>query len=198
MKATVILAHPYSQSFNHAIFNTIVMKLSSKNVIIFSHDLYAENFNPVLTVEELGKKTSQDELVGKYAQELIESDLLFFIHPNWWGQPPAILKGYIDRVIRPPYSYDFLPEDNGGGLPIGKLSGKYGIVFNTSNTEESREETYFKDPLDTIWENCVFGFCGIEKYYRKIFRIIADSDDFQRKMWLSEVEEVVDRVIDNF
>lgn len=93
MRATVILAHPYSQSFNHAIFNTIVRKLSSKNVITFSHDLYTENFNPVLSVEELGKKKSEDELVGRYSQELIESDLLFFIHPNWWGQPPAILKG---------------------------------------------------------------------------------------------------------
>ncbi len=39
-------------------------------------------------------------------------------------QPPAILKGYIDRVVRPPYAYDFPEGDLGGGLPIARLAGK--------------------------------------------------------------------------
>lgn len=162
---------------------------------MFNHDLYEENFNPTLTVEELGSDISTDKLVNRYALELLESDYLFFIHPNWWGQPPAILKGYIDRVIRPPHAYDFPPGDTGGGLPIGKLKGKYGIVFNTSNTEEERENNYFHDPLDSIWKQCIFGFCGIEKYYRKMFRIIADSTPEQRKQWLREVSDVVPDVV---
>ncbi len=78
-------------------------------VMVFRHDLYEEKFDPLLTVDELGSDTSDDRLVNLYAGELMGSDCLFFIHPNWWGQPPAILKGYIDRVIRPPYAYDFPP-----------------------------------------------------------------------------------------
>lgn len=195
MKATVIIAHPYPKSFNHAIYHTICAELASLQVELFNHDLYEENFNPTLTVEELGSDISTDKLVNRYALELLESDYLFFIHPNWWGQPPAILKGYIDRVIRPPHAYDFPPGDTGGGLPIGKLKGKYGIVFNTSNTEEERENNYFHDPLDSIWKQCIFGFCGIEKYYRKMFRIIADSTPEQRKQWLREVSDVVPDVV---
>jgi len=195
MKASVILAHPYKKSFNHAIFNTVCTKLKNLKLTVFSHDLYDEKFNPILTVEELGSDISSDVLVNKYAKELIESNYLFFIHPNWWGQPPAILKGYIDRVIRPPDSYDFPPCDTGGGMPIGKLKGKYGIVFNTSNTEKEREEKYFNDPLENIWRQCVFGFCGIKKYYRKMFRIIADSDLKQRQTWLKEVEDTVQNII---
>jgi len=122
--------------------------LSSLSVPAFKHDLYAEKFDPVLTVGELGPDTSEDDLVNQYVKELIESDLLFFVHPNWWGQPPAILKGYIDRVIRPPYAYDFPPGDSGGGVPIGKLKGKYGIAINASNTDHGREEKYFGDPLE--------------------------------------------------
>lgn len=195
-KASVILAHPYPESFNHAIYHTVCSRLHNMRIEVFSHDLYEEHFNPVLTVEELGSDTSTDILVNKYAAELLESDYLFFIHPNWWGQPPAILKGYIDRIIRPPYAYDFPPGDTGGGIPLGKLKGKYGIVFNTSNTEEERENNYFHDPLENIWKQCVFGFCGIEKYYRKMFRIIADSDPGQRKQWLEEVEETVIKIIE--
>lgn len=195
MKASVILAHPYPGSFNHAIYRTVCSELEYMRVEVFKHDLYEEQFDPTLTVEELGSDVSTDMLVNRYAEELMNSDFLFFIHPNWWGQPPAILKGYIDRVIRPPYAYDFPPGDTGGGLPIGKLKGKYGIVFNTSNTEEERENNYFNDPLENIWKQCVFGFCGIEKYYRKMFRIIADSDAEQRKEWLQDVIHTVRRIV---
>jgi NAD(P)H dehydrogenase (quinone) len=196
MKASVILAHPHPGSFNHAIFSAVCGALARRGVTIHAHDLYAEDFDPVLTEDELGSDRSPDPLVNRYAEELVGSDLLFFIHPNWWGQPPAIMKGYIDRVIRPPHCYDFPPGDAGGGLPIGKLKGKCGVVFNTSNTEREREEACFGDPLERTWKQCVFGFCGIERSYRAMFRIVADSDDRQRKAWLDEAESVTIKAID--
>ncbi len=190
MSATVILAHPYSKSFNHAIYKTVNKTFNDLGIKIYSHDLYEERFDPVLTKKELGSDQSDDYLVNRYADELLESKWLVFIHPNWWGQPPAILKGYIDRVIRPPYSYDF-PEGDSGGLPIGKLKGKYGVVYNTSNTETDRENNYMGDPLENIWKKCIFGFCGITRSYRKMFRIIAESSELERKQWLSEVKKEI-------
>lgn len=196
MKASVILAHPYPKSFNHAIYKTINEKLVELGLKLYCHDLYAERFDPVLTRNELGSDTSDDVLVKKYAVELVDSDFLFFIHPNWWGQPPAILKGYIDRVIRPPYAYDFPEDASGGGLPIEKLKGKCGVVYNTSNTEAEREKNYFGDPLELIWRQCVFGFCGIDKYYRKMFGVISDSTEKERTLWLEEVRENTRRIIE--
>lgn len=111
------------------------------------------------------------------------------------GQPPAILKGYVDRVIRPPYAYDFPEDDSGSGLPIEKLKGKYGIVYNTANTEEERENNYFCDPLDKIWGKCIFGFLGIDQYYRKMFRIIADSSENERINWLQEIKDDIKKII---
>ncbi|MBN2590704.1 MAG: NAD(P)H-dependent oxidoreductase [Sedimentisphaerales bacterium] len=197
MIASVILAHPYSQSFNHAIFKTVIKTFNDINVEVYTHDLYEENFNPVLTRQELGSDNSNDFLVNRYANELVQSDILVYIHPNWWGQPPAILKGYIDRVIRSPYAYDFPEDDSGGGLPIEKLKGKYGIVYNTANTVEERENNYFSDPLDKIWGKCIFGFLGIDKYYRKMFRVIADSTENERLKWLQEIEDDIIAMIKN-
>lgn len=137
MTATVILAHPYKKSFNHAIYERVINTLDDNKINIFVHDLYKEKFDPLLSVEELGKKPSNDPLVISYSLELMKSDLLIFIHPNWWGMAPAILTGYINRVIRPPHAYDFEESDSGGGLPIGKLKGKKGIVFNTSVVPQS-------------------------------------------------------------
>ena len=78
------------------------------------------------------------------------------------------MKGWIDRVIRP------------------------GIVFNTSNTSAERENNIFKDPLETIWKNCIFDFCGVKRFDRRMFRIIVTSDLKQRQVWLSEVEMLID------
>ena len=194
MKASVILAHPYEKSFNHAIYNRIIAVLDGSGAGVFSHDLYKEEFNPVMTVGELGKDPSADPMVLQYADELMQSDLLFFIHPNWWGQPPAILKGWVDRVIRPPYAYD-MPEGAVSGLPVAKLTGKFGIVYNTSNTDAERENSYFGDPLENLWKFCTFGFCGIEKYHRRMFRIVSESTQTERENWLSIVDSDVKRIV---
>jgi NAD(P)H dehydrogenase (quinone) len=195
MTASVYLAHPYEKSFNHAIFNRVNLVLDRLNVETYTHDLYAEEFNPSLTVRELGFDVSEDPQVLKYADELMASDLLIFVHPNWWGQPPAILKGWIDRVIRPPYAYDYPPELPAGAPPVQTMTGKRGLVFNTSNTPEEREDGYFGDPLENIWRQCIFGFCGIEMFKRRMFRIVADSDDATRISWLDEVERIIESAI---
>ena len=61
------------------------------------------------------------------------------------GQPPAILKGWIDdRVLRPGIAYEFIEEDSGEGVPNGLLKAKSALVFSTSNTESHREKMYLK------------------------------------------------------
>jgi len=194
MKASVILAYPFGLSFNHAIFGAVVASFTAAGVETIGHDLYQEGFDPVMTVGELGKEESTDPLVRRYAAELLESGCLVFIHPNWWGQPPAIMKGYIDRVIRPPYACDVEIDGSGSSVVEGRLSGRIGVVFNTSNTEAGREENYFHDPLESIWKRCVFGFCGIEDSRRRMFRIVETSDETQRRLWLDEVRDIIGEV----
>lgn len=100
------------------------------------HDLCSENFNPVITSKELVSDKADDILLELHQREIREADGIIIVHPNWWGQPPAILKGWVDRVLRENVAYTFPVGDNGGGLPIGLLKAKTGIVFNTSNTPE--------------------------------------------------------------
>jgi NAD(P)H dehydrogenase (quinone) len=121
------------------------------------------------------------------------SDGIIIVLPNWWGQPPAILKGWVDRVIRPDMAYQFEESDNGEGVPKGLLKAKVELVFNTSNTSEARENNTFKDPLETIWKNCIFNFCGVNQFDRKMFRIMVTSDLKQREIWLNEVMIMIDK-----
>ncbi|RJP62303.1 MAG: flavodoxin family protein [Candidatus Auribacter fodinae] len=191
MKISVILAHPDTSSFNHAIASTAVETLRQAKHEVFFHDLYQENFNPLLPAGEIPRDADLPSAIENHCTEIAEADGIIIIHPNWWGQPPAILKGWVDRVIRPGVAYEFLEGDDGEGVPCGLLKVKTALVFNTSNTETLRERDVFCDPLETIWKNCIFGLCGVHNFHRKMFNIIVTSSEAQRKKWLNEVRQTV-------
>jgi NAD(P)H dehydrogenase (quinone) len=190
---SVILGHPDVNSFNYAIARTVVGTLKKNNYTVHFHDLYRENFPSCIPAAEIPSQAELAPGILDYCREISRSDGIIIIHPNWWGMPPAILKGWVDRVLRAGVAYKFLEGDNGEGVPEGLLRAKAALVFNTSNTPEAREKEKFGDPLDTIWKNCIFGLCGIENVYRRNFGVIVTSTLEQRKKWLVEVEEIVGR-----
>lgn len=193
MQVSVILAHPNRQSFNHAIAQAAIAQLRQNGHQVAFHDLYAEEFDPILPLGEISKEASVSKEVERHCQEISSTDGIIIVHPNWWGQPPAILKGWVDRVIRPGIAYRFADGDQGEGVPIGLLKAKAACVFNTSNTTPEREVRIFGDPLETLWKNCVFGLCGVNTYYRQTFSVVVTSAVEQRQEWLKNVREVVQR-----
>ncbi len=193
MKISVILAHPRKGSFSHAISEAVLDVLGENGHEVRFHDLYAERFDPELPHEEIPKDAAVHPAVERHCGEIAAADGIVIIHPNWWGQPPAILKGWVDRVIRPGVAYEFLVGDSGEGVPRGLLKARTALVFNTSNTPEKRERTKFGDPLETLWKNCIFGLCGVENFHRRTFGVVVTSTEEQRKEWLGEVRAVVDR-----
>lgn len=194
MKLSVILGHPYSESFNAAIAGVVVQSLLDNGHVVRFHDLYREKFDPLLHGAELARDHGGDALVVEHQREIKEADGIVIIHPNWWGQPPAMLKGWVDRVLRENVAYAFPPEDNGGGLPVGLLKATAALVFNHRPTRPgNRESTAFGDPLERIWKDCIFGFCGVTTVARKMFRVMADSSQAQREAWLGEAIEMTHR-----
>jgi putative NADPH-quinone reductase len=191
MKISVILAHPDPSSFNHAIAKTTVETLKQNGHEVFFHDLYQENFDPLLLSGEIPKDVLLPTEIERHCKEASETDGFVIIHPNWWGTPPAILTGWVDRIMRPGIAYEFLETDGGEGIPVGLLKAQKAIVFNTSNTETEREKRTFLDPLETIWKNCIFDLCGVQDFHRRMFNIIVTSTKEQRENWLVEVRETV-------
>ena len=195
MRISVILAHPDKDSFNHAIATTALKTLNQNGHEVFFHDLYEEKFDPLMLSEEIPGDAVLPPKIEKHCNEISGADGIIIIHPNWWGQPPAILKGWIDKVIRPGVAYEFLEGDQGEGIPNGLLKAESTINFNTSNTGTEREKTVFGDPLEKIWKDCIFGLCGVKIFHRRTFNIIITSSDEERKEWLGEVR---DTVLDHF
>ena len=193
MQISIILAHPDSRSFNHAIAQTALDTLQQTGHQVCFHDLYAEGFDPLLPTNEIPKSAVLPLEIEQHCQEIAHADGIVIIHPNWWGQPPAILKGWVDRIIRPGVAYQFIDGDSGEGVPLGLLKAKSACVFNTANTNSERELRVFGDPLETLWKNCIFGLCGVENFHRETFSVIVTSTPEQRRDWLASVSTTLRR-----
>ncbi len=155
MKFLIILAHPDRRSLNSALSREIkeYIDLSGESVIL--HDLYGEGFNPALSMEELNRKFSFDERVQQFSREVAQADHLIFIHPDWWGQMPAILKGWIDRVFRQGVAFEFEGADFQEKVKRGLLSSKKATVIITTHREPE------KMGIEEIWKKDILGYCGI-------------------------------------
>lgn len=191
MKVLLILAHPTAGSFNHAIADTVAATATALGHTVTLRDLYQEGFAPCLPTEELDRDATLPESLAAAVEEACSADALVFVHPNYWSRPPAILCGWVDRVLRPGRAYNFVPDGQGGAKPVGLVQARTGMVFNTANTPQEKEEALFGDPLEVHWRKVVFGLCGVTKVFRRNFSPVIVSTPEQRSQWLAEVAEAV-------
>ncbi len=188
MNILVILAHQRQGSFCHAIAATAVEQLHAAGHEVVFHDLYQEGFDPILPDAEIPKGAPLDPVVGQHCREVSQADGYVIVHPNWWAMPPAILKGWLDRVLRQGVAYEFAAE----GV-VGLLRGKSALVLTTSNTPREDELRLFGDPLENLWKACIFNFCGVEDVERRNFESIILSTPEQRAGWLAEIRRTIQR-----
>jgi len=193
MNISIILAHPNPGSFNHAIAKTAAEALRQNGHNVALHDLYQEQFPPLFSAAELQTNADLEPVIAGHCKEIVQAEGIIIVHPNWWGMPPAILKGWIDRVLRMEVAYRFVANDKGEGVPVGLLKAKAAIVFNTANTPEEREREIFGDPLETLWKKCVFDLCGVKNAQRRTFAVVITSTPAQRAAWLQEARAIVAR-----
>ena len=191
MLISLIVANPKPRSFCHALAMTAASACRSLGHEVRFHDLYLESFEPVMDEPELRNRKSDDPVVEAHCQEAADADVFLIVHPNWWGQPPAILKGWVDRVLRADVAYRFGEGDAGTGIPRGLLKARKAIVLNTSDTPMERELELFGDPLDTLWGKCIFRYCGVPEFVHHTYGVVTNSSCGERQQWLEHARALV-------
>jgi len=194
MKILIIIANPNPGSFSHALGAETAGALRGNGHEVVSHDLCAEGFDPVLPARELPPGAPLPPDVQRHCDEAVSAGGIVIIHPNWWGTPPAVLKGWVDRVLRQGVAYAFGTGDSGEGVPVGLLKARAAVVFNTSNTPPDREKQAFGDPLENLWKKCIFAFCGVPEFHRRNYGVMITSTLEQRKQWLADARKLVAEV----
>ena len=186
MKYLIIYAHPNPKSFNHAIKEIVEEKLNKAGNSCQTRDLYGIGFNPELSADDFVAWQQGKALVDIQREQdyIRNSDILIFVHPIWWFNMPAILKGYIDRVFS--YGFAYAANENG---PYGLLTDKKVILINTTGgAEENYVKNGYKEALRKTIEEGTFGFCGMKVIMHRYFYAVPSVTDQAREKMLEELK----------
>jgi NAD(P)H dehydrogenase (quinone) len=113
MRVLVIYCHPVAESFGAADHRTVLEALIEAGHEVTDVDLYAENFDPVMSRQERLDYLNTDRNerpVKRYDEQLAAADAIVLVYPAWWYGMPAMLKGYFDRVWLPGVAFDVTPD----------------------------------------------------------------------------------------
>jgi putative NADPH-quinone reductase len=112
MRALVVYAHPNPESYTAAVRDVVTAGLEAAGAEMRLIDLYAEGFSPAMALPEYTAHfdTTQNRApVEAHAEALLWCDTLVFVYPTWWYGLPAMLKGWLDRVMLPGVAFH-LPD----------------------------------------------------------------------------------------
>ena len=185
MNVLILYAHPNPRSFNQAILETVDATLRERGHATRVHDLYQMQFRAVLDGEDLLRNwrgdlapdTRQEQDAVQWAQGLV------FIYPIWWFGPPAILKGWIDRVFTRKFAFDF-----GSSGMKGLLTHDRALVLNTLGGDEAtyQQEHWHELLVRPIVEG-VLGACGVRNVVHQAFYQVPSVSHAERQAMLEEV-----------
>lgn len=115
MRVLVIYSHPVETSFNAALHGEVVASLKRAGHEVDDCDLYAEEFNPVMSrAERLGYHLipQNQAPVQRYVDRVMWAEAIVFCFPTWCFGLPAMLKGFFDRVFMPGVAFDMSDPAN--------------------------------------------------------------------------------------
>lgn len=189
-ETTVIYAHPYDRSFNHAILEKIEVLLQNENQPYTILDLYKDGFNPVYSKEELScfyKGEALDPLVKSYQKQLKKTRKLVLIFPIWWYDTPAILKGFLDKVMLNQFAY----VDTSTGIK-GRLTHIEAVTVITTSKSPTWYLKYFGgNAIEKILIRSTFKGIGITKSKWVNMASINASSKEKRIKFLNKLHSVL-------
>jgi NAD(P)H dehydrogenase (quinone) len=160
MQHLLIVCHPKRQSFTQTIARAYAKELDSLGQEVALRDLYRTRFDPLLGEGELmgAEKHIVPSAVRREQRRLLTAGAIAFFYPLWWAYMPAMIKGYIDRVLSAGVAYDLRAEKM-----IPRLTGKKALIFTSSGADMAylRRSKQWR-AMRTLEEDHILSLCGIE------------------------------------
>ena len=187
-KIFLVYGHYNKKSFNAAIRDTFIDTVRNNGHFVDIVDLYKEKFDPVFSGEE------PDEVVLDYRQRIEKSDVIVLIAPIWNFRMPAIVEGWIDKVLAPPWAFKFKKLFGNYGYPVGNLKGKKAVVFCTYGSPQFAIRTFFLNMPTKRLRRGVFNICGINDVVYKRYFAVPFVSDKKRKKFLEDVKSTASKL----
>lgn len=195
MKTLIIYYHPHEGSFCSAIRDAVISGLETGEHEYKLVDLGRDEFDPVMRAKDLkafamagriGEEGLEgvDPIVLKYMKKLRWAEHIVMIFPIWWMSMPAMMKGFVDKVIFPGVVYKM----EGGNL-VSMLSGlKQVTIITTMNTPSDVYKSMFNNSIEGSLIKGTFNKIGIHDIRWISLNMVKQVGDEKRWVWLDEIE----------
>lgn len=180
-KVLVVNGHPYDKSYVSALFKTFVDNIDTNKFSVKTLELSKMKFDPVLRYGYSERMEADKDI--ELSQELLGwADHVVFFYPVWWASMPALLKGWLDRVLTPGFAYNVK-----GLKTIKHLKGRTAQLFLTSDGPAWYERLIPNSPI-RLMRRYILGFCGIKVLKSDILGLMAHANrELARKKFMDKV-----------
>jgi NAD(P)H dehydrogenase (quinone) len=188
-KILIINGHPDKESFNYALSAAYKKGAIKTNAEIREINIGELNFNPNLQYGYRKRTELEPDLLE--AQEKLKwADHLVWVYPVWWGSLPAIMKGFIDRIMLPGFAFN--KREN--SLWWEKcFTGKSARIICTLDQPAWYYKWIYGSPSHNAMKKVTLNYIGVDKVKITAIGPIRLSKDTFRTKWLSKVERLGER-----
>ena len=185
-KILIINGHPDKESYNYALSEAYKTGATSSGADIKVINIADLKFNPNL---QFGyrKRTELEPDLLKSQEDLKWADHLVWIYPVWWGSVPAIMKGFLDRVLLPGFAF----KKREGSVWWDKyFTGKSARIICTLDQPPWYYRLIYRSPSHSAMKKLTMNFIGVKSVKITTIGPIRLSKDRFRKKWLAKIEKL--------
>ncbi len=185
-KILIINGHPDKESFNFAISDAYKKGVEKSDAEIKEIRIRDLNFNPNL---EFGyrKRTELEPDLLEAQEKLKWADHIVWIYPVWWGSVPAIMKGFLDRVLLPGFAF----KKREGSVWWDKFfTGKTSRLICTMDQPTWYYKWINKCPSHHAMKKLTMNFIGVKSVKITSIGPLRLSKDKFRQGWLMKIEKL--------
>ena len=195
MKTLIVYNHPHEGSYCSAIREAVKNGVKTAGDECKVINLDKDGFDPVMKEKDLGAFVKAgrlgeegladiDPIIFKYKKKLEWAEHLVLIFPIWWMTMPALMKGFVDKVIFPSIAYNM----ENGKLKSRLKDLKQVTVITTMNTPADIYKEYFGNSIEGSLIKGTFNQIGIHDIRWISLNMVKQSGDEKRWLWLDEIE----------
>ncbi len=117
-------------------------------------------------------------------RDIAWAEHLVFVYPTWWGTFPALLKGFLDRVMTPGFAFRHVSADLWDKL----LTGRTADLLTTMDTPPLIYRIIYRAPGRQALARATLGYCGVRTARVEAFGPVIASSSAQRSLWLDRAQ----------
>jgi 1,4-dihydroxy-2-naphthoate octaprenyltransferase len=189
MRCLLILAHPRRDSLCGALFDACAEGARQAGVECRELVLSEMRFDPNVHADSPEHQPLEPDLV-RAQRDIRWAEHLIFVYPTWWGTYPALLKGFLDRVLTPGFAFRHVTHDQWDKL----LAGRTADLITTMDTPPLVYRFIYRAPGKQALARATLGYCGIRSVRFAAFGPVLAAKTSQRQKWLAQSRAIGSRL----